>query len=891
MPAGDKARTMIGFDAQMVRQQASTPAIFSIVSAVYNVDRYLVDFFSSLEQQSYGIENLDLILVDDGSTDASLASCQAFAAKYPGSVRVLTKPNGGQGSARNLGLDHVRGDWVTFTDPDDFLDIRYFDEVADFLGANAGATQVVSTSLHTYTESTSVSSASHALQRKFRRGNRVIDLDIEPDCIQMQCSSAIIDAALIRDHALRFDERIRPTFEDAHFVASCLLASGSAKLGVVAMARYNYRKRADASSTINTSGADPDKYTTVPRLGLLSVIEAARVVYGCVPVWVQNMVLYDLSWAFKDDAAIVSATGSLARAVTDEFHELAGKVLRHIAPETIQYFPLLGMSNDLRFVLMHGYAGESRVSTVVQLQDVDEDQGLVKLVYRYTGAQPEESIHTDGRVARPVYAKSRSIEFLGRTIAHERILWVSYGDATRVILDGATMQIVERTPRQTDVVDRAGVTRFRQTRRAARSEALRDATKSLWARFRTSIRRARAGVTKNALFESLLAVALHSHFVRSRFGAAWVFMDKDMLAGDNAEHLYRHVRENQPEVNAWFVLSRQSPDWKRLRRDSIRLVPYGSWRWQLLLLSADVLASSHIDNYVVRPLDVSRFGVPRWKFVFLQHGVNQSDLSRWFNSKHVDLFVTSTIGEHSSITADSSPYALTSKEVKLLGFPRHDSLRAKRAATPQPERNLLLIMPTWRKSLFGALLKTANNRHAINNFAETEYARQYSRLLTSSRLRALAAEQGLSLAFMPHPNMAMYLAEFELPVGIQVFNYADDDVQQVLARAALMITDYSSIAFDAAAIDVPVVYFQFDYEEFHAGGHIGRLGYFDYERDGFGPVCTSFSEVEDAVANLITGPGSGVDYPERVRDTFAYHDQGNSRRVVEAMLALSKPAA
>lgn len=874
----------------MARQQGAAPAVFSIVSAVYNVDRYLGDFFSSLEHQTYGIENLDLILVDDGSKDGSLASCQAFEAKYPASVRVLTKPNGGQGSARNLGLDHVRGDWVTFTDPDDFLDIRYFGEVAGFLDAADGAVQVVSTSLNTYTEATASSGASHALQRKFRRGKRVIDLEIEPDAIQMQCSSAIFHSALIHDHALRFDERIRPTFEDAHFVANCLLASGSAKLGVVPQARYNYRKRADASSTINTSGADPDKYTTVPRFGLIPLIEAAREAYGYVPAWVQNMVLYDLAWAYKDDAAIVSATGSLAPAVTEEFHELAGEVLRHVSPETIQYFPLLGMSNDLRFVLTHGYSGERRLSSVVQLQDVDVDQGLVKLVYRYTGTRPEESIRTDGRIALPVHAKSRSIEFFGRTIAHERILWLAYGEATRIILDGTTMQIVERTPRQTDVIDRAGVTRFRQTRRQARFVPLREATKSLWARFRASVRSSKAKRTKNALYESLLALALHSHLIRSRFGAAWVFMDKDTLAGDNAEHLYRYVRENRPEVNAWFVLSRESPDWKRLRRDSFRLVPYGSWRWQLLLLSADVLASSHIDNYVVRPLDVSRFGTPRWKFVFLQHGVNQSDLSRWFNSKHVDLFITSTIGEHASITSDSSPYALSTKEVKLLGFPRHDSLRAKRAATSQPDRNLLLIMPTWRKNLFGAMLKTANNRSSISNFAETEYAMQYSRLLASPRLRALAAERGLELAFMPHPNMAMYLAEFELPDGVKVFTYADDDVQQLLARAALVVTDYSSIAFDAAAIDVPVVYFQFDHEEFHAGGHIARLGYFDYERDGFGPVCNSSTEVEDAVDNLITGTAAGVNYPERVRSTFAYHDQGNSRRVVEAMLALGKPA-
>ena len=78
---------------------------FSIVSAVYNVDRYLGDFLSSLERQSYGIENLDIILVDDGSTDDS----REIIASYGSRIIPILKENGGQASAFNAGFVASKG--------------------------------------------------------------------------------------------------------------------------------------------------------------------------------------------------------------------------------------------------------------------------------------------------------------------------------------------------------------------------------------------------------------------------------------------------------------------------------------------------------------------------------------------------------------------------------------------------------------------------------------------------------------------------------------------------------------------------------------------------------------------------------------------------------------
>lgn len=96
----------------------SDQPLVSIIVAVYNVSKYLDRCVRSLLNQSY--ENLEILLVDDGSTDASGRMCDAYRAEDT-RVRVIHKENGGLSSARNAGLDLAAGDCIGFVDGDDFI--------------------------------------------------------------------------------------------------------------------------------------------------------------------------------------------------------------------------------------------------------------------------------------------------------------------------------------------------------------------------------------------------------------------------------------------------------------------------------------------------------------------------------------------------------------------------------------------------------------------------------------------------------------------------------------------------------------------------------------------------------------------------------------------------
>ena len=90
----------------------------SVIVPIYNVEDYLPRCLDSILTQTY--ENIQLILIDDGSTDGSGAICDAYAAK-DNRVQVVHQENAGIGHTRNVGLSLCRGDYITFVDSDDYL--------------------------------------------------------------------------------------------------------------------------------------------------------------------------------------------------------------------------------------------------------------------------------------------------------------------------------------------------------------------------------------------------------------------------------------------------------------------------------------------------------------------------------------------------------------------------------------------------------------------------------------------------------------------------------------------------------------------------------------------------------------------------------------------------
>lgn len=98
--------------------KVSSVPLVSVIVPVYNVEKYLACCLDSIIGQTH--QNLEIILINDGSTDSSGEICQQYAEKDP-RVRVLTQKNQGLSAARNTGLDYMTGEYIVFVDSDDYI--------------------------------------------------------------------------------------------------------------------------------------------------------------------------------------------------------------------------------------------------------------------------------------------------------------------------------------------------------------------------------------------------------------------------------------------------------------------------------------------------------------------------------------------------------------------------------------------------------------------------------------------------------------------------------------------------------------------------------------------------------------------------------------------------
>ncbi|MEW1954926.1 CDP-glycerol glycerophosphotransferase family protein [Terrabacter sp. NPDC080008] len=888
------------------------PLLGAIVPT-YGVEQYLPAFLRSLEEQEVPIAEVELIFVDDGSPDRSAEIIQAWLADHAPHGRLISQENAGPSAARNTGLEQATAEWVHFPDPDDVLHPRFYAEVKTFLGTRQSATtDLISTRQLILDDATGRVTDTHPLRRKFRGGDQLVDLTRHPEYIHLQSGTAFYRRERIESRRLAFDGTIRPNFEDAYFTALYLAGSLKPRVAVLANAHYHYRRRQDGSSLVQSSWHKPDKYVHLPRVGYLRLAETVKAELGHVPVWLQTLLLYDLSFYFREDERIHSATAWIDAPLVDAFHETVERIFQYIDTETIEGFTLVPTSLQLRQALVVGFKHERLRPTSLPLIRVDSGREIVQIRYFYGGELPTEEYRVRGLPIQPVHSKVRDITYLGRVLMHERIVWLPADGTIRVALDGRQVPLTLGAPQEPTFVMRPAVLWRTLTRhsgppsaRASRPQTpqrsrVRKSASSAKKRVKRTLKAANRNVeavkrswTQEARVERAdkrLRERAHSESVKTRYGHAWTFMDRDVQAQDNAEHLYRHVRDRHPEINSWFVLSRTSSDWERLSAEGFRLVDHGSDEHIMLLLNTDHLISSQVDHYVVNPLDAKRHGRKHWRFTFLQHGVTKDDLSRWVNGKPISLFVTASTDEHESIVGDHTPYIFTTKEVSLTGFPRHD--RLLELASASRERSLLLVMPTWRRTLLGDLVNASggNERMLIPNFWEGEYAVNWMSVLASPELKAVAEQNGLEIVFMPHPNMQGYLDSSPLPPHIRVCKYSDTDIQQVLAQGAVMVTDYSSLAFEMAYIERPVVYFQFDQDEFFGGGHAYRRGSWSYEDNGFGPVTTTTEDAIAAIARAAAQSGQPDEvYAQRMGHIFPHRDGQCSERVVEAIISLDRP--
>lgn len=300
------------------------PPVFSLVVAAYNVGSYIDDFFASIIAQTYGVTGIEIIVVNDGSTDDTGQIIERWVKQYPKLIRSLRQKNAGVAAARNAGMAKAKGEWIGFPDPDDILHPDYLTKIAQ--ATNPIDTQVaIVANLIRYFEDTDEYHDTHPMRYRFQRGLVSRPIHKTRELILQSVSHAVFRRASIVAHDLQFDPMIRPTFEDGHFANALLIHEAAQTITFVPEAIYYYRKRAASNSAVDASRDDPRWFTTQIETGYLSLIKLAQDVHGAVPVFIQTNCMYSMIWRFRhlldrpdraanlDSAAQAVLCGHLAR--------------------------------------------------------------------------------------------------------------------------------------------------------------------------------------------------------------------------------------------------------------------------------------------------------------------------------------------------------------------------------------------------------------------------------------------------------------------------------------------------------------------------------------------------------------------------------------------------
>lgn len=350
-----------------------------------------------------------------------------------------------------------------------------------------------------------------------------------------------------------------------------------------------------------------------------------------------------------------------------------------------------------------------------------------------------------------------------------------------------------------------------------------------------------------------------------RFKNIWIIGERPYKAQDTGFRFFEYMRKNFKNKNCYYVIEGESPELQNVEPLG-NVLFYKSKKHVKYTLMARRIISSHHPDYLY-PLRTDEFiKKVKAKKIFIQHGVLGTKNIEHFYGKNspsfsTDLFLVSSDFEKQIVIND---LGYDPNEVEVTGLSRFDSLFERDVEL----KRQLLIIPTWREWLVQE-----------NAFLESEYYKNYKELINNEKLHELADKNNFEIVFCLHPNMQKYSHLFK-SAPVRVINQGEVDVQYLLKQSAMMITDYSSVAFDFSFLNKPIIYYQFDRARFFGkkGSHI------DLDNDLPGDIVYSIEEILDKVQSYAENNFKmKEEHKERAAKFLKFHDQKSCERIYNAI--------
>lgn len=376
-----------------------------------------------------------------------------------------------------------------------------------------------------------------------------------------------------------------------------------------------------------------------------------------------------------------------------------------------------------------------------------------------------------------------------------------------------------------------------------------------------------------------IAAYIYVKLYGKKFKNIWLICEEKEEARDNGYWLFKYICENQKAQKVVYAIDFESKDYERVKKIG-DCIPYGSLKHWIYYFGSSINISSQKGGKPNAALCylLEIYGFHKNIRVFLQHGIVINDL-KWlyYDVTKFNLFICAIREEYEFILRN---FHYPNEVLKLTGLCRFDNLHDFKVID-----NKILIMPTWRAWF---RLKSKNDGKINVDFKTSKYLKSWKSFLKSNGLKELVDKYKLDVNFYPHRNMQCYLDLFyDLPEYIKVIDAKNVDIQEELKNSALLITDYSSVFFDFVYMRKPVLFYQFDKDEFRSYQY--QEGWFDYENNDVSLYAESeFNLLKNLKIYCDNEFQVSQKFLEKHKDYFEYFDNKNCERVYHCIKKLGE---
>ena len=364
----------------------------------------------------------------------------------------------------------------------------------------------------------------------------------------------------------------------------------------------------------------------------------------------------------------------------------------------------------------------------------------------------------------------------------------------------------------------------------------------------------------------------------------WMFYDKIYKGGDSSEYLYKYTCKQSNDITAYYLLDKNSVDYKRLKDEGYKPLVRGSLKHRMVFLYARMMIISNSTLFAFNDYNMvtSNFikDLVDFHVVCVQHGLSVQRIAIAQNRLRDNIRLYFCASKYEIENLSKPVYGYNGYEaLRLTGVPRYDGLVSN-------DKRQILISPTWRMQSARPVTKNEGVERDYNeDFVNTPYYEVYNSLINDPKLLEAAKQYGYRIAYVLHPIVSPQEKDFQHNEYVDIIPATGDmSYEKVFVESSLMVTDFSGVQFDFAYMYKPVVYLHHHkipqhYEE----------GTYHYKTMAFGEVTHDNDELINVLIEYMKNDCKMKEiYAKRVDDFYAYHDQNNCERIYDQMIKYQK---